>query len=46
MHLLLIIGLLAIAFPMFRRTVASMLAILFWIGVAGAVLAMVGAIGR
>ncbi|MGD0109635.1 MAG: hypothetical protein ABSC06_37265 [Rhodopila sp.] len=39
MHLLLILILLMIAFPMFRRLVGSLLSAIFWIFVAAAAVA-------
>jgi hypothetical protein len=44
MRLLLIIILLMIAFPIFRRIVGSLLSVVFWLIVPAAVLAVVGAI--
>jgi hypothetical protein len=44
MHVLLIVLLLVVAFPALRCIAGSLLTVIFWLIVAGAVLAMVGAI--
>jgi hypothetical protein len=46
MHILLIVVLLMVAFPMFRRIVGSLLSVVFWLIVAAAVLAVVGAVSN
>jgi hypothetical protein len=43
MHVLLIIVILMLAFPLFARAVGSFLSIMFWLIIAGIVVAMIGA---
>jgi hypothetical protein len=46
MHVLLIIVLLVVALPMFARLMGCIVSILFWLLVAGTVVAIVGALAR
>ena len=43
MHILLIIVILMLAFPVFARAVGSFLSIMFWLVIAALVLGMIGA---
>jgi hypothetical protein len=46
MHLLLILVLLMVAFPIFRWIVGSLVSVVLWLIVAAAVLAVVGAVSN
>jgi len=46
MHLLLIVILLCVVFPLFRRFVGGVLSIVFWLIVVGVVLGLFGVLSR